>query len=144
LADRLPRVLKRTAGRTQTSEVPAHISAFGVTLDQDARAAIRHQLGLKLGKYATAIERVSVRISDANGPRGGVDKLCRVKVVLSGLPSTIFESRASSLNDAINGALAGTERNVRRSVTRRLTTPFKALAHRSGQRRPNDPSDQEP
>ncbi|MCC7326840.1 MAG: HPF/RaiA family ribosome-associated protein [Burkholderiales bacterium] len=125
-ADRLPKALKRTAGRTDAPQVPANIRVFGVDLDPEQRASIRKGLGAKLGKYATSIERVSVRVSDANGPRGGVDKVCRIKVVLSGLPSVIFESRAASLKPAIDGALAGTERAVRGSVRRRHMKPKKA------------------
>lgn len=35
-------------------------------------------------------ERISVRVKDVNGPRGG---LCRIKVVLSDLPSVVFEAQ---------------------------------------------------
>lgn len=125
-AEQLPRVLKRTAGRTDAPRVPANIRVFGVDLDQEQRAGIRKSLGAKLGKYATSIERVSVRVLDANGPRGGVDKVCRIKVVLSGLPSVVFESQAATLKPAIDGALAGTQRTVRRSLQRRQTKPKKA------------------
>jgi hypothetical protein len=103
-AERLPRALKREAGGTDASQVPANIRTAGIELDQDDRAYIRQTLGMKLGKYATSIERVSVRIKDVNGPRGGVDQVCRIKVVLSGLPSVVFQSQAASLKDAINGA----------------------------------------
>jgi hypothetical protein len=27
-------------------------------------------------KFATSIERVSIRVTDTNGPRGGVDQVC--------------------------------------------------------------------
>lgn len=126
-AEQLPRSSKRAAGRTSAPQVPANIRVFGVDLDQEQRASIRKGLGAKLGKYATSIERVSVRVSDANGPRGGVDKVCRIKVVLSGLPSVVFESQASSLKPAIDGALIGTQRTVRRSVQRRETKPRRAM-----------------
>lgn len=144
LTDRLPKALKRTAGRTAAPQVPAYIRVVGVNLDQEERVFIRQRLGVKLGKYATAIERVSVRVSDVNGPRGGGDKICRIKVVLSSLPSVIFESQASSLNDTVNGALAGTERAVRRSMQRRLTKPVKAATSGSGGPHPDDQSSQEP
>ncbi|HEY0939987.1 MAG TPA: hypothetical protein VGE08_07825 [Steroidobacter sp.] len=124
-ARRLPKAAKRTAGRTSAPQVPANIRVFDVDLSREERARIRHSLGAKLGKYATSIERVTVRVRDVNGPRGGIDKLCRIKVVLSGLPSVVFESRALSLKPAINGALSGTERAVRRSVQRRHTKPIK-------------------
>ena len=50
-----------------------------------------------------------------------VDQLCRIKVVVRGQPSVIFESRDSSLNAAVNVALAGVQRAVRRKTARRRT-----------------------
>jgi hypothetical protein len=63
-----------------------------------------------------------------NGPRGGIDQRCRIKVVLSRLPSVVVEHRAASLRDAINGALSGSERAVRRAVRRRRMKPLKSAA----------------
>ncbi len=124
-AARLPRALKREAGRTNAPQVTANIRVAGVKLDQDDRAYIRQTLGMKLGKYATSIERVSVRVKDVNGPKGGIDQVCRIKVVLSGLPSVVFQSQAASLKDAINGAVTGVERAVRRRVQRRRMKPIR-------------------
>jgi len=63
---------------------------------------------MKLG-FATSIERVMVRVQDANGPRGGIDQVCRTKVVLSGLPSVVFEGQDASVFEAIDGAPAGVD-----------------------------------
>jgi ribosome-associated translation inhibitor RaiA len=93
----------------------------GTNLSDDKRSYIRRKLGMKLGKFAPALERVSVRVDDVNGPRGGVDQRCRVKVVLSGLPSQVVEAQHASLSAAIDKALAGTERAVRRSLQRMRT-----------------------
>lgn len=125
LRGRLPRPFKRESGRTDAPLVPAHIRALGVELGQDDRTYIRRKLGTKLGKFATSIERVSVRVEDVNGPRGGVDQVCRIKVVLAGLPSVVFEGRDVSLDAAIDSALARAERGVRRSVQRRRMKPIK-------------------
>lgn len=123
LAGRVPRPEKRTAGRTSAPETPANIRVTGVSLDQDDRAHIRQRLGDKLGKYANTIERVTVRVEDVNGPRGGVDQVCRIKVVLSGLPSVVVERKAATLKPAVTGAISGAERAVRRAVERRRTQP---------------------
>lgn len=110
--------------------VPAHIRSLGVEIDDDDRSYIRRKLGMKLGKFASSIERVSVRMEDANGPRGGIDQICRIKVVLSGLPGVVVETRDASLEAAIDGALAGAERSVRRILQRRRMKPLKAAARR--------------
>jgi hypothetical protein len=73
-------------------------------------------MGAKLGKYAGRIERLSVRFEDANGPRGAVDTVCRVKVVLSGLDSVVFESCGRDVAEATSLAAAGVERAVRRAL----------------------------
>ena len=80
---------------------------------------MQRKLCNKLARFGSFIERVSVRVKDVNGPRGGVDQLCRIKVVMRGQPSVIFESRDSSLNAAVDVALAGVQRAVRRKTARR-------------------------
>lgn len=118
LARRVSKATKQTAGRTSAEETPASIRVTGVSLDQEQRAEIRQKLGARLGKFAGAIERVTVRVEDVNGPRGGVDQACRIKVVLSGLPSVVVEQRAASLPAALSGAISSAERTVRRAVQR--------------------------
>lgn len=122
--------------------VPAHIRAAERDLGPDDRAYIRGKLGRVLGKYSGDIVRVSLRTEDVNGPRGGVDRVCRIKVVLTGLPSVVFEKRDAALNAAVDGALAGVEQAVRRAVRRRRTKAHRGSAVRpigSGQEEhPND------
>jgi len=87
------------------------------------RAYIRRRLGERLGKFATAIERVSVRTEDVNGPRGGIDRMCRIKVVLKGLPTVVLERRNASLPAAIDEALAAAETTVDRALRGQHTGP---------------------
>lgn len=127
LAASVPKSSKLESG-AEPSQIPAHIRASHDELSAVDRAYIRRKLGRRLGKFADAIERVSVRIEDINGPRGGVDRACRIKVVLSGLPSVVFERRDSSLEAAVDGAVAGVETAVRRAVQRRRMKPLRRAA----------------
>ena len=120
-AKRIPRPAKLSLDRRAASDTPAHIRAMGAPIQAADRAYLRRKLGTKLGKFARAIERVSVRITAVNGPRGGVDKVCRIKVVLSGLPSVVVEQQHASLQAAMDRALQRTESAVRRSMQRRRT-----------------------
>lgn len=122
------RALKQKSSHASARVVPTHIRVFGINLTKERRTRIRQELGKKLGKFASAIERVSVRVKDMNGPRGGIDQLCRIKVVLSNLPSVVFEMQDASLDATIEGALDGAERTVRRSLQRRRMRPIKAGA----------------
>src|SRR5690606_28092540 len=128
--DRLPRAFRREAGRTAAPQVPTYIRARGVTLSAGERASIRAALGAKLGKIATGVERISVRVDDVNRPRRGVDHACRIKRVLSGLPSIVVEHKATSLRAAVDGAIARAEKALGRTVRRRRKTPLKRAARR--------------
>lgn len=120
-AEQIPRAQKREMGRTEAAEVPAHIRAVGLQISAMDRDYLRRKLGRKLGKFALAIERVSVRLEDVNGPRGGVDKRCRIKVVLSGLPSVLAEAQHEALRPAMDGALNRAERAVHRALDAQRT-----------------------
>lgn len=128
----IPRPVKRESGRTNPLHTPAHVRLLAVELDDDEQAYVRRKLGMKLGKFATSIERISVRVTDMNGPRGGVDQVCIIKVVLSGLPSVVIERRHAALHAAIDDALRATEQAVRRSVRRRRMKPLRGRHSMTG------------
>ena len=125
LVEHVPKVLKRAGTRTLKLGIPANIRVDGVTLDEGDREYIRRRLGEKLGRHAKSVERVSVRLRDVNGPRGGVDVQCRIKVVLRKLPSVVVEQQASAFRPALTEALAGAERSVRRTLQRRRMRPIR-------------------
>lgn len=120
------RPLKRRGGRA--APTPAHVRVTGVALSDEDRDDIRRKLGLRLGKFSWSIERVTVRARDANGPRGGADQECTVKVVLSGLPSVVVTRRDAVLHVAIGEALHAVEQAVRQSVRRRREKPLRKLS----------------
>jgi ribosome-associated translation inhibitor RaiA len=76
-------------------------------VDRRARFAI--------GRFAAWVPSLRVTLSDANGPRGGVDKSCRATANLDGLPSITVSSLDASTRDAVDRALARLARAVRRA-----------------------------
>lgn len=115
----------RRAASAVARQMPVHIRATQGDLRPVERDYIRRKLSIKLRKYERSIERISVRLEDVNGPRGGVDQSCRIKVVLRALPSVVFESRDAALSAAVDTALAGAERAVRRTVQRQRMKPLR-------------------
>lgn len=116
----LPRA-KSAAVEPSASDRPVFIRAVNVRIGANDRDYIRRKLGRKLGKFSRHVERTSVRIEDVNGPRGGVDQRCRIKVVLRGLPSVVVEERHEMLQAAIDGALARVTLAVRQATDSRRT-----------------------
>ena len=110
------RVRKRKRGATTAPETPLAIRTAGTSVDGKLRTYVAERLGRQLGKSALHVERVSVRFRDINGPRGGKDKLCRIKVVVSGLPSVITEERDKAKRAAFDLAAASCERTLRRQL----------------------------
>jgi putative sigma-54 modulation protein len=121
---------ERGIGHLDAALAPAHVRVMGVQLDDDGLCYIRRKLGTKLAKFATSIERISVRLRDVNGPRGGVDQVCLIKVVVCGLPSIVVRRRRATRQDAIDAALRVIEQAVRRSVGRRRMKPLHGRASR--------------
>ena len=81
---------------------------------------------MKLGKFAASIERITVRLSDANGPKGGRDQVCQIKVVISGLPSVVVEERDAAFQQSFRSPCS-----VRRAKP--AASALKPLHHRASQ-----------
>jgi hypothetical protein len=101
-----------------------------VELDADDHTYIRRKLGARLAKFARSIDRVSIRLSDLNGPRGGVDQVCCVKVLLAGLPSVVVIRRDATPRAALDAALHAIEHAVHGIVGRRRMKPLRAGSRR--------------
>ncbi|WP_437587826.1 hypothetical protein [Sorangium sp. So ce1000] len=106
------------------------VRTFGVGVDEETRAHVRQSLGAKLGRFAPSIERLTVRFTDVNGPRGGVDVECDVKVVLSGHPSVVYQMRGHEPRETIDRAVPGIVRAVQSALERapRAASPAPARA----------------
>src|SRR5579871_5977526 len=103
----VPRPVRARAGRTPAERTPLALRTSGVDVDEATREHVRRSLGAKLEKLAPHIERLTVRFTDVNGPRGGVDIDCAVKVVLSGQRSVVYRMQGRNAREAIDRAVPG-------------------------------------
>jgi ribosomal subunit interface protein len=78
---------------------------------------VTRRLRFALGRFDGSLRRVVVRVSDVNGPRGGVDKVCRVHLDVAGRPITIDE-RDQDLYAAIDRAAERAGRATERTLSR--------------------------
>ncbi len=115
MATTIPKAAKARAGRTAAAATPLAIRT-SLDLDDALRDDVRRRLARKLGAQAHHVERVSVRFEDLNGPKGGVDIVCRIKAVLSRRPSVLAEARAAEAALAFRRAADAVGRALRRAL----------------------------
>ena len=89
------------------------------SVSKDLHDFITRRLHFALGRFAPEIERVTTRVEDVNGPRGGVDQHCRMEVKLRGLENVLSEARADDVEEAVAFAAEGLGRGVARALERR-------------------------
>ena len=82
-----------------------HIQSHGFSLTKALREYTQKRLGYAVSFAGDHIRRITVKLSDINGPRGGEDKRCHVVVTLQNMPSVIIEDVQSNLYTAIDRAV---------------------------------------
>ena len=95
------------------------IQARDFSLTKALRGHIKRRLYFSLSTRANHIQRVMVRLSDTNGPRGGEDKRCQIQVRMPHLPDVVIEDTEANLYTAIDRAADRAGRTVGRRLSRR-------------------------
>ncbi len=94
------------------------IQARNFSLTNAMRSHAERRLRFALTRCDDHIQRVAMRLSDINGPRGGADKRCHLQVVLTGLPNVVIEDIEVDLYVAIDRATDRAGRTVVRKIDR--------------------------
>ncbi len=92
------------------------IQCRGFSLTHAISAHVHKRVGFALGRGIRRLRRVQVTLSDVNGPRGGIDKRCKIEARLDGLAPVMIEDIQSDLYVAIDRAATRTARTVLRRL----------------------------
>ena len=94
------------------------IQASGFEMTGALRAYTEQRLATALGWAREHMHKLIVSLSDINGPRGGVDKRCKIQVQLGGGRGVIIEDTEADLYAAIDRAAERADRALVRQVER--------------------------
>lgn len=97
------------------------VQARNFTLTDAIDKHTRDKLEPMLHHYGDRILKVTVHMSDDNGPKGGVDKHCHIHVDMKKLPTVVIEDSEESLYTAIDLATHRAERAVRKAIEKMQT-----------------------
>ena len=78
------------------------------------------KIRISLGLFTHKIRRVDVFLSDINGPKGGLDMLCKIKTSVYGQAPFIVQEKADTVHEAINVCLHRTKRSISRHIERQI------------------------
>ena len=94
------------------------IRSHDLEIDQELRGSIERRLRYVLGRFCIRITRVTVFLADLNGPRGGMDKRCRIVVRLVRAGQVFVEDTDADLGVVVDRATDRVGQSVRRELER--------------------------
>jgi putative sigma-54 modulation protein len=94
------------------------IQARNFTLTNAIRSYVQRRLSFALNSRDMHIQRIMVRLSDINGPKGGEDKCCHIQVVLPKMADVVIKDIGSDLYAAIDKAVDRASINVNRRLSK--------------------------
>lgn len=109
------------------------IQARDFPLSEALGSYIKRRINFVLSSRYDQIQRIIVRLSDINGPRGGIDKRCQIQISLPRLADIVVEDTEMDLYVAIDRATDRAGRTVNRRLarqhdkSRRLFVPHKPV-----------------
>jgi ribosome-associated translation inhibitor RaiA len=91
----------------------------GVKVTEGLQAHVAERLQLALARFAGSVGEVRVYLRDINGPRGGLDKECRI-VVVSRYGRVVVTGTDTDIHAAVTRTARRAGFAMRRRVKRRL------------------------
>lgn len=88
------------------------IVAKGFHLTDPQRGIVERRLGFALARFGERIRRVEVLLTDVNGPRGGVDTMCKVVARIAPKGEVRAEATGIAVEEAISRAAERISRRV--------------------------------
>ena len=91
----------------------------GVIRPKNLPDHIERRLRFALSRFAVRIEKIVVFLHDQNGPKGGIDKVCRVLVKVRGCGIIMSVVADTDWIAAVDRATSRISRSVARQIERR-------------------------
>jgi len=82
------------------------------------RDLAERRLLFALSRFDSRVERVDMVVQDENGPRGGIDKACRVTVGLHRSADVVISDKDSDIGKCISRVAERLGRAVSRTIAR--------------------------
>ncbi len=89
-----------------------------IKVTDEVNNLIADRFSRALARFEDRVRDISVLITDINGPKGGADKLLRIRVLLSGCERVLLTSFGSNLSLMINSSAGRLKERVSSSIAK--------------------------
>jgi ribosome-associated translation inhibitor RaiA len=113
--------------RKRRNAMQTTITARNLRLTKELRQQILRRLQFALGRFAPRIQAVAVAISDENGPRGGPDKRCQLRITTRGAGELILQRQGADLEALVARTVDRAGQAITRALERRGASPRIAM-----------------
>ncbi|MBC8317284.1 MAG: HPF/RaiA family ribosome-associated protein [Desulfobulbaceae bacterium] len=93
--------------------------------DNTISCQVARQVRFALSRFGTALQIIKVRITDINGPKGGIDTRCVVSVKLASAGEVVVQGDGENIFSALSYCLSRADRTISRSLARRRDAPIR-------------------
>lgn len=97
--------------------IEIHTGKFSLT--DGLRGHIERRIQFTLSWAHQNLPKVTLRLDDINGPKGGADKLCRIQIPIAGGKPIVVEDVQADLYVAIDRAIERAGRALSRKLARK-------------------------
>ena len=99
--------------------IDIHSSKFALT--EGLRNHIERRVQFALSWAHHKLPLIHLRLDDVNGPKGGVDKVCRIQIPVAGGKPVVIEETQTDMVTAIDRAIERAARTISRRIERSRT-----------------------
>ncbi|MCG8409033.1 MAG: HPF/RaiA family ribosome-associated protein [Phycisphaerales bacterium] len=90
------------------------VTSQNKAVSDDLVTLVHRQVGYALARFESRIRNISVRLSDLNGPKGGIDKHCKIMVTFRNGDSVVAEVADVEFEPVIHRAVDRVAKRVQR------------------------------
>lgn len=96
-----------------------HWHVAGLDLGPELRVYGERRIQFALGRFAQRINRLDIHLKDENGPKGGVDKTCRLLARILPFGTIVIQDGDADIQALLDRAVDRLARSIRRELDRR-------------------------
>lgn len=100
------------------------LHADGIEATAHLRERIDRRLSFALSRFGSRILRTTVHLTDLNGPKGGLDKCCKIVLRIRGETPVVVEVVDTTWPVAIDRAASRLRHTVLRALERTRSFPY--------------------